>query len=201
MDARRASRTVSDPKVRHVGFITPNAQPLPGRTKSGPTAAGSESPAKNALSPVMIPPPRHLSDLSSRTAAVPVPDSAFRRPVAEKHVPVGSYNPSDSLLGTSPGASPPTMAEDGELEFSEESSPGLYRRSSSGKFASSLPCGGFDSEMAKVPENLAANARDLAVGSEEVRKPLDVPGPGNDLNFNCHMSFDVYCIGMMKLMI
>ncbi|KAM6569322.1 hypothetical protein CsatB_017307 [Cannabis sativa] len=180
MDARRASRTVSDPKVRRVGFFTPDAQvqPLSGRTQSGPTAAESSSsvsPTSNSLSPVMIPPPRQLSDLTSRTAAVPVPDSAFRRPVAGDHVPVGSYNPaSDSLLGTSPAASPKSLSADGELEFSEESSPGLYRRNSSGKLASSFPGGCFESTKATVPDNLVSKARNLAVGSE-VKKSLDVP--------------------------
>ncbi|XP_062116907.1 uncharacterized protein LOC133830846 isoform X2 [Humulus lupulus] len=186
MDARRASRAVSDPKVRRVGFFTPDAQvqPLSGRTQSGPPAAASpssESPAGNSLSPVMIPPPRQLSDLTSRTAAVPVPDSAFRRPVAGDHVPIGSYNPaSDSLLGTSPAASPKSLSADGELEFSEESSPGLYRRNSSGKLASSFPGGGFESTKVNVPNNLAAKARNLAVGSE-VKKSLDVPEKSGEI--------------------
>lgn len=119
----------------------------------------------------MIPPPRHLSDASARTAAVPVPESAFRRAVAGDHVTVGSYNPSDSLLGTSPATSPPSTAEDGELEFSEESSAGRYSRSSSGKLASSFPGVGLDSTMAKVPENLAAQARSFAANTE-AKEPL-----------------------------
>ncbi|PON62077.1 Initiation factor 2B-related [Parasponia andersonii] len=180
MDAHRASRTVSDPKVRHVGFFTPNphpTQPLPpGRTQSGPPAGGADSPAANSLCPVMIPPARHLSDVSSRTAAVPVPDSAYRRQVAGDLVQVGSYNPADSLLGTSPAASPSSTAGDGELEFSEESSPGFYRRSSPGKFASSFLGVGFETTTGKVPENVAAKGRDLAVNSE-VKKPLALPGP------------------------
>ena len=184
MDARRSSRAVSDPKVRHVGFFTPNAPPLTGRTRSGPPAAGSpslsESPASNSLSPVMIPPPRHLSDVAARTAAVPVPDSAFRRTADGDHVPVGSYNPSESLLGTSPVASPTSVAGDGELDFSEESSAGWHRRKDSGKFASSFPSGGFELTTAKGAENSTAKAKNLAAASDAI-KPLDVPGSSDCL--------------------
>ncbi|XP_004299243.1 PREDICTED: translation initiation factor eIF-2B subunit delta [Fragaria vesca subsp. vesca] len=164
MDARRASRTVIDPKVRHVGFFTPSADALPARTQSGPATATpspplSESPASNSLSPVMIPPSRHLSDtVAIRTAAVPVPDSALRRLDSGEQVPVGSYNPSESLLGSSPVASSPSSRTgDGTLEFSEENSVQWYRRSGSGKMASSLPGGGFESVAA-------------------LRMPLEVPG-------------------------
>ncbi|XP_050375981.1 probable translation initiation factor eIF-2B subunit delta [Argentina anserina] len=169
MDARRASRTVIDPKVRHVGFFAPTAEPLPVRTQSGPTIPTSspphsDSPARNSLSPVMIPPSRHLSDtVAIRTAAVPVPESALRRVDSGEQVPVGSYNPSESLLGSSPVApSPSSRTGDGTLEFSEENSVQWYRRSGSGKMATSLPGGGFDSAAAaalrtplQVPEKRA----------------------------------------------
>ncbi|PRQ16456.1 hypothetical protein RchiOBHm_Chr7g0184441 [Rosa chinensis] len=160
MDARRASRTVIDPKVRQVGFFTPiPAEPLPVRTQSGPAVPTSsvplsESPAGNSLSPVMIPPSRHLSDtVAIRTAAVPVPESAMRRMDSGEQVPVGSYNPSESLLGSSPVASSPSSrVEDGTLGFSEEnSSVQWYRRSGSGKMASSLPGGGFESAALRTP--------------------------------------------------
>lgn len=121
----------------------------------------------------MIPPPHHLSDVAARTAAVPVPDSAFRRTDDGDQVPVGSYNPSESLLGTSPVASPTSVAGDGELDFSEESSAGWHRRKDSGKFASSFPSGGFKLTTAKGPQNSAAKAKNLAAASD-AKKPLDV---------------------------
>ncbi|XP_068305777.1 uncharacterized protein [Pyrus communis] len=180
MDARRVSRTVIDPKVRQVGFFTPNAEASPGRTQSGPAIPApslSESPASNSLHPVMIPPSRHLSDtVAIRTAAVPVPDSALRRKESVD-VPVGSYNPSESLLGTSPvSASPSSRVGDG-LEFSDESSALWYWRSGSGKMASSLPSGGFESAASKttveVPEKsgeaVAESQKELPANAEPLK--------------------------------
>ncbi|XP_022134966.1 translation initiation factor eIF-2B subunit delta-like isoform X2 [Momordica charantia] len=148
MDARRGSRVVIDPKVRQVGFFTPDAPPSPGRTTTAPpdctTSQLSDSPTSNSLSPVMIPPPRHPSDnLASRTAVLPVPASGnWRHP--EDQVPVGSHNPSETLLGSSPLASPSSRLGGEELEFSEDSAASvLLRRSSSGKLASSCPGVGF----------------------------------------------------------
>lgn len=67
-------------------------------------------------------------------------------------MPVGSYNPSESLLGTSPVASSPSSrVGDGTLEFSEENSVQWYRRSGSGKLASSLPGGGLESATLRTP--------------------------------------------------
>ncbi|PWA62070.1 nagB/RpiA/CoA transferase-like superfamily protein [Artemisia annua] len=73
MDQRRAPRAVIDPKVRHVGFFTPPQS----------VATSSPPPSGNSLSPVMIPPPRHLSDVASRT----------------RLADVGSYNPSEFASG------------------------------------------------------------------------------------------------------
>ncbi|KAK9288925.1 hypothetical protein L1049_017396 [Liquidambar formosana] len=160
MDARRASRMVPDPKVRHVGFFTPGAPP--DRAQSGPPESSSPpvsdmSPASNSLSPVMIPPPRHASEpLSSRPVAVPVMASPLRRPSNVDSVPVGSYNPSESLLGTSPVPSSSSRIGDRD-GFSEESS-GWFPRSSSGKFASSFPSGGFDLTAVKSGDFAAAAA-------------------------------------------
>lgn len=148
MESRRVPRTVSDPKVRQVGFFTPGAPPE--RSHSGPPhpAAPSSSPpvsnispSGNSISPVMIPPPRHLSvDLARGPPHFPpaAPLSPMR---ARGSIPVGSYNPSEFA---SPTAS----------EFTEDAlSPNNWaaRRSSSGKFASSLPAGGFD--MSSVKQN------------------------------------------------
>ncbi|KAM4123860.1 hypothetical protein ACB094_01G188400 [Castanea mollissima] len=91
MDSRRASRTVSDPKIRQVGFFAPP----PDRSFSGPpdpiststpnpattTAAANSpssppisdlSPTGNSLPPVMIPPPRHSSDTTHRLVPSPL---------------------------------------------------------------------------------------------------------------------------------
>ncbi|XP_038687327.1 translation initiation factor eIF-2B subunit delta-like isoform X2 [Tripterygium wilfordii] len=166
MDARRVPRTV--PKVRHVGFFAPNDQPVqPIRTQSGPPGSSSPplsgSPVSNSLSPVMIPPPRHLSDnFTSRvTAAVPVPDSGYRRPNGRNSVTVGSYNTSESLLRNE--------------EFSEDAAssqgPGWFSRSDSTKFASSFPGGGFDlTSLKSSSEAKAATARPV-----EVNKPVGGP--------------------------
>ncbi|KAJ6734963.1 TRANSLATION INITIATION FACTOR EIF-2B DELTA SUBUNIT [Salix purpurea] len=75
MDPRRAPRTVSDPKVRKVGFFTdPPDRSLPGPpnhpissfpTSPPSTVDNSPPSAGNSLSPVMIPPPRHSSSILS----------------------------------------------------------------------------------------------------------------------------------------
>ncbi|XP_052174847.1 uncharacterized protein LOC127789851 isoform X2 [Diospyros lotus] len=162
MDPRRSSRVI-DPKVRRVGFFAPGApsEPLsPERTQSGPAAISPSPATGHSLSPVMIPPPRHPSDnLSSslalhhqpsRPVVVPVP-TALRRPFdAVPAVVVGSYNQSDSVLGSSPSAlSPSSRVMVGE--FSEDSA-NWVRRSNSGKFASSLPSGSFDLTVKKAQE-------------------------------------------------
>ncbi|KAM7278320.1 hypothetical protein ACFE04_005454 [Oxalis oulophora] len=196
MDARRGAAVV--PKVRQVGFFTPNPPP-PNRSQSGPLSPPiSDSPAGNSLSPVMIPPARHHSDNLSRTAAfaVPAPDYALlRRPMGNEHV-AGSYNPPESVLGSS---SPPVMfspmsrTADGDGDVSVQSSgvsPSRWytKGSNPAKFASSFPSGGFDltaSAAAKPTENpnvkaVAKNTKkttdksgNTAVGAQnEPSKPL-----------------------------
>ncbi|KAH9605834.1 hypothetical protein KSS87_000911 [Heliosperma pusillum] len=86
----------------------------PGRTQSGPPDP-SLPPSGDSLSPVMIPPPRHASD----TFVLRPPSVTSAAPV---NLVVGSYNPPESLDGSN--------------------SPGLVRRTGSGKFATSLPSGG-----------------------------------------------------------
>ncbi|XP_022733302.1 translation initiation factor eIF-2B subunit delta-like isoform X2 [Durio zibethinus] len=78
MDPRRTARTVSDPKVRQVGFFTPppdhaisdpprHHDPIQSPSQSSPPV-NDRSPSDSSLSPVMIPPPRHHSDALLRTA-------------------------------------------------------------------------------------------------------------------------------------
>ncbi|XP_047334236.1 translation initiation factor eIF-2B subunit delta-like [Impatiens glandulifera] len=119
MDSRRIQRSVIDPKVRHVGFFAPGDAPT--RLQSNPPEPFNFSLPVSDISPynpVMIPPPRHLSV---------GPLSPHRRHPGSNTVPVGSYNPSEF---TSPTAS--------NREFTN-----LINRTGSGKFASSLPSGGF----------------------------------------------------------
>ncbi|KAK6152661.1 hypothetical protein DH2020_012300 [Rehmannia glutinosa] len=131
MDPRRVPRTVIDPKVRQVGFFAPAGPPDP--TSSSPPVLGI-SPSGNSLSPVMIPPPRHLSTELSRNIPIAAPRAA------DSSIHVGSYNPSEFL---SPSAT---------TDFSEDPlSPRLGRRGSSGNFTSSLPSGGL--EMAVANQN------------------------------------------------
>lgn len=145
MDARRGAAPRAVPKVRQVGFFTrnpnPNSPSPPSRTRSVPP--NSNSPASgNSLSPVMIPPPRHVSENLSylrTTAAVPVP---YSRRIAHEHVTVvGSYNPADSVLGET--LSPSFLDDNSDASTTL----GWFSRSGSGKLAaasSSLPSGGFD---------------------------------------------------------
>ncbi|XP_016555998.2 translation initiation factor eIF-2B subunit delta isoform X2 [Capsicum annuum] len=116
MDSRRVPRTVSDPKVRQVGFFAP-----PDRSQSGPQIPYSSSPpiseispSGNSLSPVMIPPPRHLAAAGN----LPPPPLS---PLHRDSIPVGSYNPSEF--------SSPTTTEVPD----DSSSPGWHRRGSSDK--------------------------------------------------------------------
>ena len=80
MDPHRTTRTISDPKVRQVGFFTP--PPPPDRSISDPSRpndpiqspypsshpVNDHSPSDNSFSPVMIPPPLHHSDTLLCTA-------------------------------------------------------------------------------------------------------------------------------------
>ncbi|KAK9070175.1 hypothetical protein SSX86_010575 [Deinandra increscens subsp. villosa] len=144
MDLRRAPRTVIDPKVRHVGFFAP-----PDRSQSATISPSSPplsdlSPSGTSLSPVMIPPPRHLSDLASH--AIPSPVHRFS---GESVIPVGSYNPSEFAS--------PSVADFFE-DKSNARSPGPRRSrgagGGSGKIASSLPAGGFELPPEVKPKSL-----------------------------------------------
>ncbi|XP_043720088.1 translation initiation factor eIF-2B subunit delta-like isoform X2 [Telopea speciosissima] len=159
MEPRRTSRMVIDPKVRQVGFVT-----LGSATSTGGAPAVSDiSPSGNSLSPVMIPPPRHASDNlssslvlhnSSRAVPVQVPMSPLRRTSMGDDMPLGSYNPSESLLGTSP--SPSSKLDDGDF-FEEDASTGWIVGGNPGKLASSFPGGGFDSTATKSSNFLPAS--------------------------------------------
>ncbi|KAL0912054.1 hypothetical protein M5K25_017997 [Dendrobium thyrsiflorum] len=149
MDLRRLPRTVIDPKVRQVGFFT-SGDPPSARFNSNPAdttaataatsataaAISSSSPnsdinlAGNSLSPVMIPPLRRMSP----------------RRCDDMQMPIGSYNPSESVLGTSPsrrGINGP--------DFSEVATSAWLGISGSMKAAASFP--GSSGEMMMAGKN------------------------------------------------
>ncbi|KAL3512298.1 hypothetical protein ACH5RR_025015 [Cinchona calisaya] len=163
MDPRRTSRVI-DPKVRQVGFFTAGPRPdrsvnqlgLTGPSTSPPVS--NISPSGNSLSPVMIPPPRHLSDSTSRAVNVPAATTSLRPRRTSfvsnnttnnsEHLIVGSYDPEETVLGASPPFSGIGDGDgDAESEFSEDSV-NWIRRGDSGKFPSLVPDGGVDSPSA-----------------------------------------------------
>ncbi|KAL0350568.1 UNVERIFIED_CONTAM: Translation initiation factor eIF-2B subunit delta [Sesamum radiatum] len=104
MDSRRVPRTVSDPKVRQVGFFAP-ATPLDRSESVHPPRHPlplpyPTSPHPATPCPVMIPPPRHLStDLSRHFPLGRLSPLRVAR-AADSSIPVGSYNPSEFLTPT-----------------------------------------------------------------------------------------------------
>ncbi|KAL8130272.1 hypothetical protein V2J09_019427 [Rumex salicifolius] len=130
MDPRRPPRTVIDPKIRQVGFL-PNHPPDPTAASTSAAGAGPSfpsSPPINPLSPVMIPLPVHDTSL-------PRPVPAPRRSDTADSIPVGSYDPSDSLLARSPV----TPAHIREAEDSEGENMSCWMRSESGKLDGMSP--------------------------------------------------------------
>ncbi|MQL82808.1 hypothetical protein Taro_015286 [Colocasia esculenta] len=176
MDPRRAARTVIDPKVRQVGFFTPAVPPQ--RSQSVTVAVdggGSPSPpmsdlsaASNSLSPVMIPPPRHVSV----PVAVPAPLSPLRRESLTS-LPVGSYNPSESLLGTSPLLSPSSRMDGSE--FTEDVSPSAWGgRGGSAKVASSFPGSGGEMMAMKAGSGNTFQPKSSLTTASVVKMPPGV---------------------------
>ncbi|XP_014498112.1 translation initiation factor eIF-2B subunit delta [Vigna radiata var. radiata] len=158
MDARRAPRAVIDPKVRRVGFFAP-----PDRSQSGPPHPISldVSPAANSLSPVMIPPPRHLSENLSLHGR-PAPTS----PSVEESVTAGSYSSSSEFfppMSPAPSSYTNRMVVD-DRDFFDGS-----------KMTSSSPHGGVDLTATKASSVLVSelttvavvNADSLAIGERE----------------------------------
>lgn len=177
MDHRRNSR-VNYPMVRQVGFFTINPPPDQSQAELDPIGPSTSSPASNnSLSPVMIPPPRHQLDSASRAVNVP---ASRTRTTSRRHRPsvddysntgnsdsetliVGSYNPADSVLGTSP---PLSGLDESEVERESEFSKNLVNWSSIGdsaKLPSSLPAKGFDS--AAIPK--VQNVKKVQEGSSQ----------------------------------
>ncbi|XP_042402030.1 translation initiation factor eIF-2B subunit delta-like [Zingiber officinale] len=157
MDPRRPNRTVSDPKVRQVGFVTPAATTPPPRSvsdalvSSSSAAAASSPPTGTSLSPVMIPPPRHgasdgLPARGTVPLAVPNSGSLLRRDNLQILVGAHDHNETEVVLGTPPMTSPSSRIHDGVSEFSDNASMSpWYGRSDPDKLASSLA--GRNSEL------------------------------------------------------
>ncbi|XP_031485954.1 uncharacterized protein LOC116254610 isoform X1 [Nymphaea colorata] len=165
MDSRRVSRAVIDPKVRQVGFVTTSEQmrsPLDAAgTEEDPPLISDMSPVGNSLSPVMIPPPRHLVE-AMRAAPVPVPSSCLQR--LSSNASVGSYNPSDCALGTSPGPSPSSKNESvTSLDFSE--SPRWVSRTVSASVGGAGKTEDFVQRSASLPTSGFPEQRNLATVS------------------------------------
>lgn len=188
MDPRRTARTVIDPKVRQVGFFTPAAAPLQ-QAQSAPVVAeggGLPSPplsdisvGSNSLSPVMIPPPRHLS----APVSVPVPSSPLRRDSLTAF-PVGSYNPSESLPGTSPLPSPSSRMDGSE--YSEDVT--WAGKGATGRVASSFPGSGGEMLVTNPGTNNLQPKSSLTTASV-VKMPAGLTG--NDVDSRVPASLKV----------
>lgn len=98
MDSRRRSAVIG-PRVRQVGFVTPNAD-IPGEG----SGMGSEKEAvnltANSPTPVTIVPMRPVIDIPQKAEPIAVPLPSPRRPIDVEipSAPTGSYNPADPVL-------------------------------------------------------------------------------------------------------
>ncbi|KAJ7515857.1 hypothetical protein O6H91_22G031800 [Diphasiastrum complanatum] len=116
METRRGARMVIDPKVRQVGFVTPGSELGRPAAPEPPGAAAPVPVVANSPSPVIIPLLLIPDTSSLRTTPLPVPSPPSRRvvaaPPADDSMPLGSYNPSDAILGSSQGSSERTGNND-----------------------------------------------------------------------------------------
>ncbi|KAL3723497.1 hypothetical protein ACJRO7_035646 [Eucalyptus globulus] len=168
MDPRRNPRSVSDPKVRQVGFFAPPpdrfqsgppdpisaaASPPPATATAAAAAAASISPSGNSLSPVMIPPPRHHSDnlaLLSRPVLVPVPvpvsvPVSFPAATPSSYTAASDFSPTPTAataaLSSYAGKLAAAAGADGEPGDDVAMSPGRVGRGR--VMASSVPASGL----------------------------------------------------------
>ncbi|XVF20581.1 hypothetical protein REPUB_Repub12eG0012900 [Reevesia pubescens] len=118
MDPRRTTRTVSDPKIRRVGFFTPPpaTATAPERFVSdppphydpiqSPPPVSDHSPSGISLSPVMIPPPRTALQATSPTTSFSYSGRTVTLPPENDDVP-SSLSPAPKLVsGKSPSSFP-----------------------------------------------------------------------------------------------
>lgn len=99
MDPRRRASSVIGPKVRQVGFVTPNAEP-DGADKE---LANLGLTLANSPTPVMIPRPPPTVEIPHKAAEpVAVPSPSYGRGITDADsipsAPIGSYNSADPVL-------------------------------------------------------------------------------------------------------
>ncbi|KAG9450626.1 hypothetical protein H6P81_010591 [Aristolochia fimbriata] len=167
-NANRPSRAVSDPKVRQVGFITPN-EPPPEPTQS--SATGSSPPVSvhnspvGTLSPVMIPPLAHAYENLSASLRLlsghPFPVPSTQRPITE----------------TSPMRVSPSSKNGWDGEFSRDlTSPRRARGNPSGAVdigAAMMGRTNINTAVVNMPPRLSVSEKNRAViVSHELSKPL-----------------------------
>ncbi|KAH7442381.1 hypothetical protein KP509_03G085900 [Ceratopteris richardii] len=140
MDSRRGSRFVIDPKIRQVGFVPAGCESENPNASSAVAAIANVdvNPTSDSPSPVMIPP--RLADPLPRAAPLPVPSPPPRKHTSVEIPLQGSYNPTDSVLGTSPPFSPASNGRYAGVPSSEgpDLSPSFVSRASSAMEGMSL---------------------------------------------------------------
>ncbi|XP_061364357.1 probable translation initiation factor eIF-2B subunit delta isoform X2 [Gastrolobium bilobum] len=179
---RRAPRAVIDPipKFRQVGFFTHGAPPE--RSQSGPPdpihsspRVSNISPSGNSLSPVMIPPPRHLSDnllLHARPAASPLRADSMTASGGGGGGSGSTYDASDfyrAPVSPAPSSSYSSrIATAGDGSFFD----GKGNNAGGKVAASSFPRGGFDLTAMKASVVPASELTTVSV----VNASLEIPG-------------------------
>ncbi|KAL2335300.1 hypothetical protein Fmac_016513 [Flemingia macrophylla] len=164
--SRRAPRAAIDPvpKFRQVGFFAP-----PERSQSGPPdPTHSSPPISSSLSPVMIPPPRHLSDnllLHARPTVSPLrPDSSTAAATAGTSFDAADFFP--ALPSPAPSSSYSSRIS-GEGGFFN----GGARGSGAKVAASSFPRGGFDLTAMKASVVPASELTTVSVVNDSLGIP------------------------------
>ncbi|RDX85224.1 Translation initiation factor eIF-2B subunit delta, partial [Mucuna pruriens] len=169
--SRRAPRAVIDPvpKFRQVGFFAP-----PERSQSGPPdPTHSSPPISNSLSPVMIPPPRHLSDnllLHVRPAASSLRADSSAAAAAGSSFDTAAFFP--ATLSPAPSSSYSSrIAVAGEGGFFN----GGKGNGAAKVVASSFPRGGFDLTAMKASVVPASELTTVSVVNDSLGIPGELP--------------------------
>ncbi|XP_024527590.1 probable translation initiation factor eIF-2B subunit delta [Selaginella moellendorffii] len=179
----RRGRTVIDPKVRQVGFVTPGEQDGP----AGVSSSSAQVNAPDSPAPVMIPPAPRVAvpaaaDHSPPKPAAPVPIPPRSPPLpprnfdAEDEMPLGSYNPGgEGVLAGSPnssyGKASSEKAEIGDL------SPTMVAELNSSMMEMSLERSKYE---LPVPEKENESTADVISERVEVPAINNNEGPEND---------------------
>ncbi|CAN8232986.1 unnamed protein product [Cochlearia groenlandica] len=187
MDSRRNPRAVIDPKpkVRQVGFFTsqPDSTQQPDPIVSSPPPpppppplVSTISPAGNSLSPVMIPPPRHIS--SDNTFPLRSSSSAAAAASALSPSSFSYSSRRDFAADGSATASPGRVSRGGfgKSHFPAASSlPGIGLDSMAAAKSSSVPASGLTTvSVVNIPHGFSEKASGIDVKSDNKKssKPL-----------------------------